>query len=193
MDEYDFWHVRLLAKIGLAVDKGNLTYGFTLTTPGLGLFGSGKVLTSETYSGLDLDDDGTTDPAYLSSNYQESLPATWKSPLSIAGGLSFDGWSDEIPLDRGVVRRRQGGPGHESRILLLPVQPRRGDNLQPDLRGQEPGQLRPRRSNIPSIRSLLFTAPSVPTIRPSPRTMPTICRSPTGTCGTFPAAPPSPS
>ena len=112
MDEYDFWHVRLLAKIGLAVDKGKLTYGFTVTTPGLGLFGSGKVLTSETYSGLDLDDDGTTDPAYLSSNYQEELPATWKSPLSIAGGLSLDGgatkfhltveWFDAVKVDQAM-------------------------------------------------------------------------------------------
>ncbi len=98
VDEYNFWHVRLLAKIGLAIDKGNLTYGLTVTTPGVGLFGSGKVLTSESNSGLDLDNNGVEDPAYLSSNYQEELSATWKSPLSIAGGLSWESGATKFHL-----------------------------------------------------------------------------------------------
>ncbi len=89
VDEYNFWHVRLLAKIGLAVDQGNFTYGLTLTTPGVGLFGSGKVLTSTSSSGLDEDNDGITDPPLLSSNNQEGLSSSWKSPLSIAAGLSL--------------------------------------------------------------------------------------------------------
>jgi hypothetical protein len=89
VDEYSFWHVRLLAKIGLAVEKGNLTYGITLTTPSLGLFGSGKVLTTTTSSGLDEDQNGVEDPPYLSSNYQEDLSASWQSPVSLAGGVSY--------------------------------------------------------------------------------------------------------
>ncbi len=89
VDKYDFWHVRLLAKIGLAVEQGNLTYGLTLTTPGLGLLGSGKVLTTDTTSGLDQDDDGIVDPPYLSSNFQEDLSASWQSPLSVAAGVSL--------------------------------------------------------------------------------------------------------
>jgi hypothetical protein len=89
VDEYDFWHIRLLAKIGLAVAQGNLTYGFTLTTPSLGLFGSGKVLVNDSYSGLDEDRDGIQDSPYLSSDYQEGLKATWKSPLSLAAGVSL--------------------------------------------------------------------------------------------------------
>jgi hypothetical protein len=98
VDEFNFWHVRLVAKIGLAIDRGNLTYGLTVTTPGLGLFGSGKVLTTETHSGLDLNDDGAVDPAYLSSNYQEKLSATWKSPLSIASGLSLRSGATKVHL-----------------------------------------------------------------------------------------------
>ena len=89
VDEYDFWHVRMLAKIGLAVDKGNLTYGLTVTTPGIGLFGSGSVLTTATASGLDLDQDGVEDAAYLSSDFQEDLSADWTSPLSVAIGASY--------------------------------------------------------------------------------------------------------
>jgi hypothetical protein len=90
VDQYDFWHVRLLAKIGLAVDQGNLTYGFTLTTPGLGLFGSGEVFTTDTRSGLDEDQNGVEDPPYLSSDHQKDLSASWQSPLSLAAGVSLE-------------------------------------------------------------------------------------------------------
>ena len=89
VDEFDFWHVRLLAKIGLAVDHGSLTYGLTMTTPGLGILGSGKVYQTASVSGLDLDQDGAVDPPYLSANYQEDLSASWQSPLSIAAGAAW--------------------------------------------------------------------------------------------------------
>jgi hypothetical protein len=74
-EEYDFWHFRLLAKIGLAVEKGNLTYGLTLTTPGLGLFGSGEVLTNKTFSGR-ADDAGGIESPKLSADYQKDLSAS---------------------------------------------------------------------------------------------------------------------
>ncbi|MEN8007780.1 MAG: hypothetical protein ABFS42_12240 [Candidatus Krumholzibacteriota bacterium] len=89
VDEYDFWHVRLLAKIGLAMEKGNMSYGVTLTTPSLGLFGSGNVYTTSSVSGLDQDQDGNIDDPYLSANLQEGLSATWKSPMSLAFGASW--------------------------------------------------------------------------------------------------------
>jgi len=89
VDEYDFWHIRLLAKIGLAIEKGNMSYGLTLTTPSLGLFGSGRVYTSSSVSGLDLDPDPGIDDPYLSANLQEDLSATWKSPMSLAFGASW--------------------------------------------------------------------------------------------------------
>jgi hypothetical protein len=89
VNEYDFWHVRILLKVGLAIEKGDLTYGVTLTTPGLGLFGSGSVLTNTNGSGLDLDHNGEVDPAYLSSDAQKDLSASWSSPLSLAFGSSY--------------------------------------------------------------------------------------------------------
>jgi len=89
VDEYDFWHVRLLAKIGLAVEKGNMSYGLTMTTPSLGLFGSGKVYTTTSLSGLDQDGVPGVDDPYLSANFQEDLSTTWKSPLSLAFGASW--------------------------------------------------------------------------------------------------------
>jgi len=89
VDEFDFWHVRLLAKIGLAIDQGALTYGITLTTPGLGIMGSGSVYQTASVSGIDQDDDGTVDPPYLAANYQEELSSSWQSPLSLAVGAAW--------------------------------------------------------------------------------------------------------
>ena len=89
VDEYDFWHIRLLAKIGLAIEQENISYGLTLTTPSLGLFGSGTVYTTASLSGVDQNEDGLIDDPYLSANLQEDLAATWKSPLSLAFGASW--------------------------------------------------------------------------------------------------------
>lgn len=87
--EYDFSHVRILAKIGLAVDKGNMSYGITVTTPSLGLFGSGSVYSNTSISGMDQDNNSEVDDPYLSSNYQPDLSATWRSPLSVSFGSSW--------------------------------------------------------------------------------------------------------
>jgi hypothetical protein len=89
VDEFNFWHLRLLAKIGLAIDQGDLTYGVTLTTPGLGVMGSGSVYQTASVSGIDQDDDGTVDEPFLAANHQEDLSSSWQSPLSIAVGASW--------------------------------------------------------------------------------------------------------
>jgi hypothetical protein len=89
VDEFDFWNVRLLAKIGLAIDQGNLTYGITLTTPGLDILGSGSVYQTASVSGIDQDGDGTVDDPFLTANYQEELSSSWQSPLSIAVGAAW--------------------------------------------------------------------------------------------------------
>ncbi len=89
VDEFDFWHVRLLAKIGLAIDQGNLTYGITLTTPGLGILGSGTVYQTASVSGIDQDGDGNVDDPFLAANHQKELSSSWDSPLSIAVGAAW--------------------------------------------------------------------------------------------------------
>ena len=89
VDEFDFWNVRLLAKIGLAIDQGSLTYGITLTTPGLGIMGSGSVYQTASVSGIDQDGDGTVDDPFLAANHQEELSSSWESPLSVAVGAAW--------------------------------------------------------------------------------------------------------
>jgi hypothetical protein len=88
-EEYRFWHVRALAKIGLAVDWGAWKIGTTMTTPSLAILGSGENMVSATYSGIDVDDDGTVDSPYVAGNYQEGLSTSWQSPVSLALGLSW--------------------------------------------------------------------------------------------------------
>jgi hypothetical protein len=86
MDQYKFWNVRMLAKIGLAWDRDDLKLGLTVTTPSLGVMGSGETLVQETLSGVDLNGDGSIDPAYSANNFQEKLSTTWQSPISVAVG-----------------------------------------------------------------------------------------------------------
>ena len=89
VDEFDFWNVRLLAKIGLAIDQGDLTYGITLTTPGFGILGSGSVYQTASVSGIDQNGDGTVDDPFLAANFQEDLSSSWQSPLSLAVGAAW--------------------------------------------------------------------------------------------------------
>jgi len=42
VDDYSYWHFRLLAKLGLYWDGDAASVGVTFTTPGLGLFGNGR-------------------------------------------------------------------------------------------------------------------------------------------------------
>jgi len=88
VDDFRFWHIRLLAKLGLALDYSPLTMGITLTTPSLGLFGDGSIYYNRSSSGFTNPEDGWTDP-YLAVNHQEDLNPDYRSPLSLAVGASY--------------------------------------------------------------------------------------------------------
>ena len=89
-DEFDYGHSRLLAKVGMAFDYSPVTFGVTLTTPSLGLAGSGSVLTTTSATGFDLDDDGDPDP-YFEASDQTDLASSWQSPISLAVGVAWRG------------------------------------------------------------------------------------------------------
>lgn len=81
--EFYFRHVRLLAKLGAAADYGTWRFGMSLTTPGLiSAMGKGQ-------SGVDstLVTQGTA-PSQVVTDFQEGLSATYRSPWSVAGGVS---------------------------------------------------------------------------------------------------------
>jgi hypothetical protein len=91
IDDFDYSHYRLIWKFGLALDYEPLTLGVALTTPSLGLFGSGSAQYTRSATGVDLNGDGTPD-ALLASDSQENLDASYKSPLAVAAGASYR-WS----------------------------------------------------------------------------------------------------
>jgi len=82
--DFEYSHYRLLARLGLNGVRDSLTYGITLNTPGLGLTGGGAYRQS-----VSLTDQTGTVGNVLGASFQEDLKAEYKSPLGVAGGISF--------------------------------------------------------------------------------------------------------
>lgn len=86
VDDYSYWNIRLLMKMGLAMDKERWSAGLTVTTPSLSILGDGTVYENISLAGVFTPENPVEVPPYLQANRQEGLAATWKSPLSIAAG-----------------------------------------------------------------------------------------------------------
>jgi len=101
--DFDYLHWRLLARIGLSGIRDSLTYGVTLTTPSLGLFGSGA-----THNNTTLIDQTGNVGNVVGASYQEELKATYRSPFGTGVGASYGigatrfhaaaEWFAEVPL-----------------------------------------------------------------------------------------------
>jgi hypothetical protein len=88
IDSFRFWHIRLVFKLGMAWDYNPLTFGFALTSPGIGLFGQGSALVNIFINDFDIDGDNNPDTELI-ANSNNDVPAQYKSPASISGGLSY--------------------------------------------------------------------------------------------------------
>ncbi|MEN6561395.1 MAG: hypothetical protein ABFD52_11515 [Acidobacteriota bacterium] len=86
--QYRYIHFRALWKIGLAADFRRLTLGLTLTTPSAAIGGQGATGVNSSVAGLDLDGDGAADD-FLAAAYRDRLPAVYRTPLSVAAGMTF--------------------------------------------------------------------------------------------------------
>jgi len=85
--DYDFSHWRLLWKIGVQGRVAKWDLGVTVTTPSVGMFGSGKVGNNLTLVGQLVDQNGN--PATeIATDFQTGLSASYKSPLSVALGAA---------------------------------------------------------------------------------------------------------
>lgn len=82
--DYDYLHWRLLARLGVSGVRDSLTYGLTLTTPGLGLFGGGNYRQS-----MSLTDQSGTMGNVIGASYQDGITAKYRSPLGVGGGASY--------------------------------------------------------------------------------------------------------
>jgi hypothetical protein len=86
--DFQFQHWRMLWKIGMSVELERWQLGFSVTTPGVGIGGTGGVSFDRSFVGQDLDHDGemTTE---IASDSQGRLDPSHDSPLSIGFGASY--------------------------------------------------------------------------------------------------------
>ena len=82
--EFDYMTWALLARFGVGGVRDSLTYGATLTTPNLGLFGGG----STNYNNTLVDQTGTAGNV-MGASYTQDLKATHRSPLGAGAGASY--------------------------------------------------------------------------------------------------------
>ena len=77
--QFGYYQVGVLAKLGMSTQLGPWYLGAALTTPGVGLFGSGDILTTEVATGA------TPRFAWRS---QEELSPDYRMPWTVAAGLT---------------------------------------------------------------------------------------------------------
>jgi hypothetical protein len=82
-NDYDYGHFRGLAKIGYAIDRRSWSAGLAVTTPSVGLFGSGKAGFNRSASGFVLPNGGNE---VLLNGFEDGLASQYKSPWSVAAG-----------------------------------------------------------------------------------------------------------
>jgi len=82
--EFDYMHSSLLARIGLSGARDSLTYGMTVTTPNLGLFGGGNT----NYNTTLIDQTGSIGNI-VGADYQQDLDADYRTPVGAAVGASY--------------------------------------------------------------------------------------------------------
>jgi hypothetical protein len=82
--EYEYDHVGVLGKIGLAWRPGHLELGATVTTPRAKIWSDGKTVFNATVAGV-------PSLPLLSASTQKGLKSTFHSPWSVAGGATWRG------------------------------------------------------------------------------------------------------
>ena len=87
-EKFEYQDIRTLLKFGMGFDFRPLTFGFTVTTPSINLFGSGATANHFFLNGVDLDDDNI-DNNIFESNYQEELDSEYRSSWAIGFGGSY--------------------------------------------------------------------------------------------------------
>jgi hypothetical protein len=76
-----YWNFRMLLKAGVTFEFHGVSFGLTVTSRSLSLFGSGRVLVNRTRFGI-------SDPAF-GATFQDGLGATFRSPLSLGLGTAY--------------------------------------------------------------------------------------------------------
>jgi hypothetical protein len=82
--DFDYLHWGLLARFGLSGVSDSLTWGLTLTTPNLGITGSGSI----SYNTTLVDQTGNFGNV-MGADYEIGLTSHYKTPLGAGGGASY--------------------------------------------------------------------------------------------------------
>jgi len=83
VSDFDYGHYRALAKLGVAWQTPEWNAGFSLTTPSLGAFGSGKAGYTLSIAGEDANGDGRPDPPVLETLAADDLESDYRSSWAI--------------------------------------------------------------------------------------------------------------
>ncbi|MGE0431174.1 MAG: hypothetical protein AB7K09_06305 [Planctomycetota bacterium] len=84
-EKFQYLNLRLLMRIGIAVDLGNVKLGLSFTTPSGSLFGEGGVLLQASINNVDVNGDTFGDAGVMEDS-QQSLAATFESNMALALG-----------------------------------------------------------------------------------------------------------
>ena len=85
---YKYNNYGILWKGGVTYDWMGFSLGVTITTPRIGVYGSGQTGVNRLRLGQDTNGDDIDDPQFV-ANVQTDLSANYNSPLSLAGGASY--------------------------------------------------------------------------------------------------------
>jgi hypothetical protein len=88
LDDFQYEHFRTLLKLGFSAGYHPFSFGFTVTSPSLGILGFGQTFLNYSQSVVDssVTGGGISD---LASDYQSDLSSQYHSPLSIAVGATY--------------------------------------------------------------------------------------------------------
>jgi len=84
--DFDFMHWGLLARVGLSGVRDSLTWGLTVTTPSLGITGSGNTA----YNATLIDQTGTIGNI-IGADYEKERKVEYRTPVGAGAGASY-GW-----------------------------------------------------------------------------------------------------
>jgi len=88
VSDFDYWHVRTLAKLGLAWQSHEWKLGLSITTPSIALFGSGDAAYTVSLAGTDANGDGVPDAPFLATETAKGLDADYRSSWAVGAGAS---------------------------------------------------------------------------------------------------------
>ena len=106
VSDFNYSHYAMLLKLGVAWQTAGWNAGVSVTTPSLGVFGSGDAGYTVSLAGTDADGNGRPDPPYLVTEDLEDLDSDYHSPWAIGFGASRRRGQDAPVPERRVVRRR---------------------------------------------------------------------------------------